>query len=362
MGSLLENNTMTNQPNIHWTRDTELLEQFVMHRLDDARRKELEAHLLTCEGCQRAVKDEQVLVLGMKRVGRDAMKARLRERLAAGQAPLAARKIPWMQITSAAAVVILVVGLGIYNKWIPFGTEKDEFAGDAAQPQPVETLAKAPEVNQEKAGKAEESKPTEESRSREADQLRDRTDDKAAQLELERRVAEAAPSAAGAAAKKDEVAVNELTDADTREKKLAAQGVWVEGVVIPEQSTDDLKRAMPQTQLLQSQQAARLMQKANTTAVTVTEMPVEELPPTQQMRQQRLDNQTVQTMIEQQDGNLNFVLFRQAPQQKLKSHAATLEQVGNDSLIITVGNERIGYNIQGGLDALQQTKQAKTKK
>ncbi|HEX9829614.1 MAG TPA: zf-HC2 domain-containing protein [Bacteroidota bacterium] len=371
---------MPTSPNIHWTQDVELLEQFILHRVEGARRKELEAHLLTCEECQHAVRDEQQLVLGIKRVGRDEMKARLKQRVHAKSSETTPRSAPWVRIASVAATLVVVFGLGIYNRWIPLGPKESQEQATVTEKdtqQQTGALEGAGEEAKQKSPVADHDKP-DEAQPRQQDQ-RAKTEsferrepqsprDVAAQPEAERRLDLAAPttpSAAGAAAKQYDAQANELADKAILEKKDSPEHIWVDGIVIiGGQSTDDLKQAVPsehrEQRLRSAQRQQQTVQKANTAIVTVTELPLQDLPQAQHMKQQRLDQNTVQTMIEQQpDGNLNFVLYRQMPQQKLKTQNAMLEQIGADSLVIIIDGEQIGYKILGGLGALQQTKTKK---
>ena len=102
---------MTDSPNIHWTTDEHLLAQYVLGQLDHSRRAGLEQHLRDCSQCRDAVDAERLLAAGVKRAGRDAMKHRL--------ASSVHQKQPganWYQVAGIAAVVILLITVGIYNR------------------------------------------------------------------------------------------------------------------------------------------------------------------------------------------------------------------------------------------------------
>jgi hypothetical protein len=97
----------------HWTEDSELIERFVLNKLDPDERNELEDHLRVCEVCKQAVRAEQVLIAGIRRAGRERFKAELAEKLTAAEKT----RIPWPHILSAAAVVVIVIGVALYNRW-----------------------------------------------------------------------------------------------------------------------------------------------------------------------------------------------------------------------------------------------------
>ncbi len=102
-----------NNTSLHWTDDPELLEQYVLGKIPRERMNVLNEHLRTCPQCQHAVQAEQDFVKSVKAYGREQLRVRLKERLE--RTP--ARTVPWPHVLSAAAVVVFIVGLGIYNDW-----------------------------------------------------------------------------------------------------------------------------------------------------------------------------------------------------------------------------------------------------
>ncbi|HXF99344.1 MAG TPA: hypothetical protein VNL69_01105 [Bacteroidota bacterium] len=97
----------------HWTDDSDLIERFVLNRLDPDERNELEDHLRVCEVCKQALRAEQILIVGIRRSGRERLKAELRKKLIAAER----KGVPWPHILSAAAVVIILLGIAYYNRW-----------------------------------------------------------------------------------------------------------------------------------------------------------------------------------------------------------------------------------------------------
>lgn len=98
---------------IHPASDPERLEEFVLNRLSPSERERFEEHLRTCVPCQNAVQDERMLAAGIRRLGRDELKERLRKTLQQDQA----RSFPWARIVAAAAVVLTIIGVGLFNNW-----------------------------------------------------------------------------------------------------------------------------------------------------------------------------------------------------------------------------------------------------
>jgi hypothetical protein len=96
----------------HWTTNDELIERFILNQLEPEERNELEDHLRICEVCKRAVRAEQMVVAGIRRAGREQFKAELRKK-----ASFPERQTPWVQILSAAAAIVILLTVGIYNRW-----------------------------------------------------------------------------------------------------------------------------------------------------------------------------------------------------------------------------------------------------
>ena len=102
-----------NSTSHHWTEDPVLLEQFVMGRISEERLVQLRDHLATCAACRETVEKEKEFVGTVRAYGRDRLRLRLKEKIERSPS----RVVPWPHVLSAAAIVLLVVGLGIYNRW-----------------------------------------------------------------------------------------------------------------------------------------------------------------------------------------------------------------------------------------------------
>lgn len=356
---------MTHSTNIHWTEDQELLEQFILHRLDEARRKELEAHLLVCEECQLAVKNEQELVLGIKRVGREEMKARLKERIAGTKPEPSSRQIPWVRVLSAAAIIVILVGVGIYDRW--FTKEQPNTSEQLISQQQPATAREIPEAQKNATAEQEKSKhdvaPSNVLRRDQAspygDELLAKQDKAVRQGEAGQAMKLQAPETDIVGAGKKDAVLHDEAGRKAPEDVVSPKRIWVDGNVLRTESSEMMKEARQedrQLKALQPSVSAQTAIAAKVVGVTVTELPLEELPALRQMRQQRLRDPIVQTRIEHLEGEIHFMVYRNNPSLKGKPQQAVLRQIGSDSLVISVGRERIGYKVQGGIDALTTRK------
>ncbi|MFH0990826.1 MAG: hypothetical protein V1799_12500 [bacterium] len=97
----------------HWATDEELRERFVAGRVSKEEQRLLAQHLHQCDMCNALVRDEQILAAGIKRTGRIELQARLRARIN----NLPRQVWTWYQVAGAAAVILLLLTLGIHNQW-----------------------------------------------------------------------------------------------------------------------------------------------------------------------------------------------------------------------------------------------------
>jgi hypothetical protein len=91
----------------------ETIEDFVLDRLPADRRAEVEEHLEGCAGCQAAVGEERLIAAGTKVWARNALKQRLAERVA----QTSRQRVPWPHVIGAAALLVVIVGIGVLYKW-----------------------------------------------------------------------------------------------------------------------------------------------------------------------------------------------------------------------------------------------------
>lgn len=117
----------------HFSDDDELLSQYALGKLDAAARDAVDRHAAGCDACRESLRREMRIAAGVRRLGRDSLKANLSAR-AAPRAGLSA----WPRFASAAAVFIIIGGLGIYFGWLSgrgrLSTEPEGAPPVAAQP------------------------------------------------------------------------------------------------------------------------------------------------------------------------------------------------------------------------------------
>jgi hypothetical protein len=109
---------MSENLNDHWTDDDDLVTRFVLGRLSNDERRQLEEHLTTCLRCRQVVQSEQALAAGVRLYGREKLKENLKRHIVAGKRQNGSM-VTWQRALSAAAVLVIITGISIYNGWFP---------------------------------------------------------------------------------------------------------------------------------------------------------------------------------------------------------------------------------------------------
>ena len=117
-----------------------------------------------CEKCRQAVDEETRIAAGTKLSGRLEMKDRLKALLEATEHAISSSikratvfQIPWMRVASLAAVLLILIVVGVYNNWFSTNywntsTLPEQVAQEQTSPQ-TETLEKDERVSETKQGK-----------------------------------------------------------------------------------------------------------------------------------------------------------------------------------------------------------------
>ncbi|MEX1276748.1 MAG: zf-HC2 domain-containing protein [Bacteroidota bacterium] len=357
----------------HWTSDPELVERYVLNRLDSAERSRLAAHLRTCSDCARVVRAEDVLVAGIRAHGRAGMKARLKERVALG----GGSGLSWYQLVGAAAAIVVLLTVGIHNRWfMEGGVEQPPVSFELAEEEPLPSQGE-----------------------------RDDADKSDKQISPERNKGEAGPRASGSVAMpspaeqdpvqpqiKDERVSPPLTGPSRprtafEDYSLSSKPapstvttlrkdpeVWLEGRIIesPVQSsrTLDLRDHVSVESKLKAQASefgaskrsgdrAWIMKRGEQEGgLQILQRSLSDLPQTRRASQ-RMDPENVPALLEQIDSLTQLTLFLDSLLPESDLERAVIEQVTEDSIVIEVGSQRIGYKIPNGVAVPMQLRQKK---
>jgi hypothetical protein len=344
--------------NLHWTDDEDLLARFVLNRVEAAEREQLEAHLRSCERCRRAVEAEQLLAAGIRKAGRDQLKARLRERVV----PRKKFEVTWYQVAGAAAAIVVLVSIGLYNRWFISGVR--EQPPMAAQQNEVDKLEMP----------ADRSKPIEKDREKGpspaagAGTARPRGAAKGIAAEapqvpfeaksnraLEPKVAPL--QIAAAQAEKEPEALDKGT--------LEARTVWVEGTVLSQARED--RAVLPAGKKAEQQHARKMEEPApafqqqalvrtkEAAGFIITQLPASDLP--ESRRQERQRSNAIQTLLGRTGEKLHLTIYLDTLVTDPELQEARIVPISEDSIILNLGSQQIGFKIPPGWsqETLKQT-------
>ena len=354
---------MSESQNIHWAQDEDLVEQFVLGRPEPPEVEKLERHLSECDECLKLVTRERTLAAGIRRAGRDSLKRSLSQTIDQRKSSSA----NWYRVAGVAAGIVLLVTLGIYNRW---------FVGSDATGERQEMADKV-----EKRVEPSPSVPHEIPRT-DADKKLSDIDRRAADTKAEKvedRAAGAPAKSQDEAAKLSEVQVDRLkemnavdgrADASANEKKdrfaaasirAAAAETWVQGTLIAEQHQNaPAGRAITanaeesQGTLRKGKEQPRGVSEAAKLQATgmaaqpfvITQQPVSALPVSQ--RAQQRSGFSVQTLLQKNPNGVHLTVFLDSLLSARELQQAHAQPMGEDSIILNLGNQRVGYKLPPG--------------
>jgi len=393
---------MSDTNKTYWTDDPELVEKYVFGQLSDKERLRLDAEIADCEPCKQKLRHELEMAAGIRRYGRDSLKAKLHAKLRRKQS----NQLQQFQfIGLAAAVIIIAIGAGVYKIWFNDFVFPKKFNNKQiilVQPeQPKETAKAEDSQGEEEANKKDaertaveksdgsSSKDIAESKPSRANAER-RTKSASAELKKKKmsvhselamsdevttmKEATGAPaikqSAAGAVSSSEEVKVESGPS-----KVYKEQTIWLIGKVemVSDMAMQNAAKVAPRE--LQSEQfiareesaQKKSIQRKSSQSRTVTvkrsgeeeqivlqqrsfrELPVK--------RQTQLGKEShVETLLKQsKNGNLSLTIFSDAfTEDDLES--ATVETVRDDSLIISTASQRIYYRLPEELSETRRSR------
>ncbi len=357
----------------YWIDDPEMVEKYVLNQISEEEKKRLDAEILDCEPCKEKLQQEMEIATGIRRYGRDIMKARLRKKLSRERA---SQFFQYQYIGLAAAVVIIAIGIGVYQVWFSDLVAPKQFHQQEIVFQPHQDSA---ETRIESSGEGEQRQRTprqiERRQSvppRDIAQSQERREETAIVSQPS-----SAPPSAGAIADAD-VPSDELKSTENN-----ASAIWLIGyvVVVNEARTEqqfnaskmemskrsDEQTAKEKSTGSQSTEKLIVQRRANNEGIvlqrrSMKDLPAERLPaqrvksstgrsrrtPSEQVRTQRAaDKKEIETLLEWTESGISLTLFDDSVNEN-DLHNAVIETMTDDSLVVSLPNQRIAYRLPSG--------------
>lgn len=331
---------MTDMEHTHWTNDEELLARFVLGQINPDEASVLEQHLQECAECSVLVQAERLLAAGIKRSGRAEMKQRLISNIA--QKDLGT--FDWSRVASVAAAILFVITIWYVSRWFvpgegPIftqGTVTDTLVAQASSRIEKEEV---PQVEPEAIPEDfVDAYPLPGDRA-------ERTHVAASEAEGGKRKEAAAPSAT-----------------DQKVLELLSNELWLKGAVIadarnPRISAEQIVAARGERRESDAPKGREMMAMAkaerpefmpvDSVQVTVKQLPLAGL---HDRRNDAVNaKQLIQTFIKKTKRGLDVTIFSDSLRIVAKRTApAEGKVIGADSLVIQIGDRRIGYKFPSG--------------
>jgi len=330
--------------------DPAVVERFVLGQLPEPERIEVERLLEEDSRWREAVEREQRLAAGVRRLGRDRLRERLKRRLLES----AARAIPWPRVLAAAASVIIIVGILVVNQWMRLSRESVNGIEDSVSDLTVETPQEPPlEVSKDPslAARAKGPSPAE-------------VDEGSIASDLKR--ADHPPPRPPRLAGTTETA--ELEEKLEASAKFAskADGAWTQAQLYRPVPTE-LAGAAERRSREEAQRADNLLEDEDTesarmsksagevdpSVIVVDQRTFASLTPGTQARVQSEVPDRIPALVEHRRDTLHVILYPTALFDSDELGRATVEAPTEDSLLITIARQQIGLRLPSG-SRLQQ--------
>jgi len=351
---------MTDQDNIHFANDEDLLGRYVLGSLSKEERARFDVHVASCQTCARAVHQERLLAAGIKRQGRDELKQALRARLDASKPGL-----PWPKILAAAAVVAILGGVGVYYRYF------------TAAP-PVPEIAERPPLQAQEAEPSDIPQPSGGSVSDEAKRpaaLSAPSSKGTLDAKAKTEIVVAAPlpekitkkESFGETARADRLSARNALEGGLNEK--APEAFWAEGSV--EGPGEEREVAFDQAVSGKAHSELRRMMAASPQAASAKDNSLRDqeipqfvlkqasstaLPAVRQKTLQAAAQTTVQTKVERKGEVTTMTLFLDTLMDEGALKKARVQALGDDSVVVMLGLKKISYKFPPGSTAQTQTK------
>lgn len=316
----------------YWTDDPEMVERYVLGRLTEEEKRRLDAEIAECEPCREMLRREMMLAAGVRRRGRDELRSRLRRRL------VRERRAPirmYQGAGLAAAVVIIAVGVGVYQMFFADLTRPTQFGKkEVVITQGGEIGAAREEKREERTTEGEKDAPPPEARP-----------DGRSGGERNRRLAESSKRTAPSPQRSVASAAKAKGDAVPA---VAQRSIWLLGTVVTETGAARTGAAALSAESRTADAASpertvTLRRGVVENGVALQQRPLSDLP--RARRSQMGSARRVETLVETTgDGGLQLTIYSDDLAASDLS-AASVETHDGDSLVVTTPTQRILYRL-----------------
>ncbi|MFZ4621415.1 MAG: hypothetical protein ACOYNS_12715 [Bacteroidota bacterium] len=339
---------MSEPKKTYWTDDPEMVEKYVLGKLSPEEMERLDGEIADSEPSKAVIAQEVELTAGIRRHGRERMKAELQKKLRRDRA---SQFYSFQYIGMAAAVVVIAIGIGAYQIWFSDLVRPKQFQ----HPQVIITS------KQDTAGKKQEQ---EKESPRDQKEFADRS---AAEKKHDRREATSQEPIADnqkISERTTQSAVSEKREA-IASRPSAADGaavtaveaasvnrstaVWLIGNIVmvgtPAGSAMEKSAADRSARPSSSSENMIAAKKKTDSRVILRHRSMNELP-ADRAAVSRTSGQ-IETLLEKNDGAIVLTMYGDSVDASDVEHAV-VESLTDDLLVVALPNQRITYHLPSG--------------
>ncbi len=335
-----------------------MVDRYVRGEFSPEERRRLDAEIAECDPCQKKLRTELEIAAGIRREGRDAMKAVLRKKIRRERA-LQFTSFQWIGL--AAAIVIIAVGVGLFQVWFGDMQRPTQFRQEIVLTPQNDSAGNVipPASGEERSGGSGETSSPALAESRRTDRPAEPAPD-----ELAESISEAeAPAVNGAVDDTRSVAARESAaeakDAAVNEESSA---IWLIGevVMIPQsrgmagerslRSTEIPAGATPEGAAMEKSEQGKMRvttQRAKkNTGIVLHRAPTRELPVGRQQSRSARSNEVEIQLTRSKEGLAVTLYSDEITESALNE--ISVESPADDSLVVTLPNQRISLHLPAG--------------
>ncbi len=350
---------MNNDRKKYWTDDPEMVEKYVLNRFSAGEKERLDAEISGCEPCKEKLREEMEIAAGIRRYGRDILKARLRKKLVRERAT---QFYSYQYIGLAAAVIIIAVGIGLYQVWFsdlvaPKKFNKQEFVLKPQQ----DSLDIPVESPRDESGSLESRQHADRSgTTTEREPLTSRRE----HIEIaDRRIADQSASGAMSSPQQVQPSAGAMAESDAllgEEKSNEGQSsaVWLIGkVVMIGKQIESSPAAASKMEMSKksdsrsakeksSEQKLVVSRRAKDEGIVLQQRSMKDIPPGRS-QQRAVQKEEIETLLERTETGLSLTLYDDTVKDSDLQNAV-IETMTEDSLVVSLPTQRIAYRLPSG--------------
>jgi hypothetical protein len=337
----------------YWTEDPELVEKYVLGLISASEKERLDIEIADCEPCKAKLREEMEVAAGIRRYGREMMKARLRTKL---KRERASQYYSYQYVGLAAAVVIIAIGIGLYQIWFSDLVAPKQFRQQEIVLTPKHDSAVEKSMSPQNNEQGPPSQNLAEQRETAKRKKKDFADEQISNP----------PSQISSGASSDQLQqappAAALADAGESNSSKGSSAIWLIGKVVmvtaqleamsqSESKMEISKRIDKQAAKERSSETAVsgkmiAVRRAKDEGIVLQQRSINDLP-SDRFQQRPIRRHEVETLLEKNEHGISLTLFDDSVKES-DLQEAVVETFTDDSLVVSLPNQRIAFRLPSG--------------